>query len=73
MNQEKIKMITYSIVEPQFEIIQQIVGGYFTIIPLSDGKNMYVNEEGALKNLQVNEDASKIVGFNVFGNVIIVG
>tara|TARA_B110000902_G_scaffold261418_1_gene336150 strand:- start:1309 stop:1530 length:222 start_codon:yes stop_codon:yes gene_type:complete len=73
MESTEIKMVNYSIEEPTLETIQKIVGGYFTIIPLSDGKNMYVNEEGELAKLKVNKDASKIVGFPVFGNVIIVG
>tara|TARA_B100000795_G_C22544207_1_gene339985 strand:- start:228 stop:449 length:222 start_codon:yes stop_codon:yes gene_type:complete len=73
MESTEIKMVNYSIEEPTLEIIQKIVNGYFTIIPLYDGKNMYVNEEGELRKLKINEDASKIVGFHVFGNVIIVG
>ena len=33
---------------------------------------MYVNEEGELKKLPVNNEASKMVGFNVYGKVLIV-
>ena len=33
---------------------------------------MYVNEEGQLKNLPINVEASKMAGFNVYGKVLIV-
>tara|TARA_B110000908_G_C10247125_1_gene449512 strand:+ start:2360 stop:2581 length:222 start_codon:yes stop_codon:yes gene_type:complete len=73
MESTEIKIVNYSIEEPKLETIQKIVGGYFTIIPLPDGKMMYVNEEGALIHLNINKEASIITGFPVFGNVIIVG
>ena len=73
MESTEIKMVNYSIEEPTLETIQKIVGGYFTIIPLSDGKNMYVNEEGKLKNLDVNNSAKKIVGYTIYGKVLIIG
>ena len=69
----KNKEIIYYDIEPDIEIIQKIVGGYFTIIPLTNKKLMYVNEEGELRNLQVNKDATKIVGYKVYGNVLITG
>jgi len=73
MESTEIKIVNYSIEEPKLETIQKIVGGYFTIIPLPDGKMMYVNEEGGLMNLKINKEASSITGFSIFGNVIIVG
>ena len=38
-----------------------------------DNKMMYVNEEGALKNLPVNLEASEIAGFKIYGKVLIIG
>lgn len=73
MNTKKIEEINYYKDEPEFDIIQNIVGGYFTIIQLNDNKIMYVNEEGELRKLKINTKASEIVGFNIYGNVLIVG
>ena len=69
---ETNKEIIYYDNEPDIKIIQKIVGGYFTIIPLIDNKLMYVNEEGELINLPININATKIVGYNIYGNVLIV-
>ena len=33
---------------------------------------MYVNEEGELRQLQVNENATKMVGYTIYGNVLIL-
>ena len=67
------KEIIYYDIEPDITIIQKIVGGYFTIIPLTNNKLMYVNEEGELIQLQVNKKATEIVGYKIYGNVLIVG
>ena len=72
-NQNKDKNIFYYEDEPELEVIQKIVDGYFTIIPFADNRLMYVNEEGELKNLHINEEASKIVGYTIYGKVLIVG
>ena len=69
---EKEQTIFYYKKEPDLETIQNIVGGYFTIIYTPDNKLMYVNEEGELKKLPANNEASKMVGFNVYGKVLIV-
>ena len=69
---KKEQTIFYYKKEPDLETIQNIVGGYFTIINTPDNKLMYVNEEGELKKLPANNEASKIVGFNVYGKVLIV-
>lgn len=63
--------ISYYDIEPDLDTIQRTVEGYFTIIPLKD-RLMYVNEEGALQNLPVNKQASNLVGYQVYGNVILV-
>ena len=69
----KEKTIFYYQEEPDLETIQKTVEGYFTIVPLLDNKMMYVNEEGALKNLPVNQEASEIAGFKIYGKVLIIG
>ena len=70
---ETNKEIIYYNNEPDIKTIQKIVEGYFTIIPLIDNKLMYVNEEGQLISLPINVSASKMVGYNIYGNVLIVG
>lgn len=71
--QNKDKTIFYYQEEPDLETIQKTVEGYFTIVPLLNNKMMYVNEEGALKNLPVNQKASEIAGFKIYGKVLIIG
>ena len=77
--EEKEETIFYYKNEPDLETIQKIVEGYFTIIyifPFESNPNvcklMYVNEEGQLKNLPVNVEASKMAGFDVYGKVLII-
>ena len=71
--QNKDKTIFYYQEEPDLETIQKTVEGYFAIVPLLDNKMMYLNEEGALKNLPVNQKASEIAGFKIYGKVLIIG
>ena len=65
--------VQYRESEPDFETIQQIVDGYFTIIPMMDEKMMYINEEGLIRKLPLNTEASKLVGYRIYGNVLVVG
>ena len=76
---EKEQTIFYYKNEPDLETIQKIVDGYFTTIyvfPFKLNPNvcklMYLNEEGELKNLPINVEASKMAGFNVYGKVLVV-
>ena len=66
------KEIIYYDIEPDMKIIQEIVGGYFTIIPLKNNKLLYINEEGELRKLQINKKATEIVGYKIYGNALIV-
>ena len=60
--------------EPSFLEIQELVGGYFTLINVIVENNvsavMYVNEEGEITGLPVNMEASKLAGFDVFGDTV---
>ena len=67
------KEIFYYDEEPNIGIIQKRVGGYFTIIPLPNGKLMYVNEEGEIRDLKINKEATLITGYKIYGNVLIIG
>lgn len=66
------KEIVYADTEPDEETIRQIVGGYFTTISLKNHKLMYVNEEGELQKLHLNKSATSMVGYNIYGNVLIL-
>ena len=49
------------------------MGGYFTAIRLPNNKLMYINEEGELRNLKYNNQATKLVGYTIYGTVLIIG
>ena len=65
--------IVYCESEPPLDKIQKIINGYFMIIHLPNNKLMYVNENGIPLKLPINKEATKIVGFEVYGDVLIVG
>ena len=50
---------------------QDLVGGYIEYCPVDKHSFMYVDEEGLLKNKDVNPKASDIEGRIVVGNVIL--
>lgn len=59
------------------EELQKAVGGYIQIVPIISGEHsgrlMVVDEEGLVKaNTQLNEEASKIAGQRIVGQVIII-
>ena len=51
--------------------LQDFVGGYIELVPLGEGKVMVVNEEGRLKRLHPNHEASEIAGQDIVGNVLV--
>ena len=56
------------------DFLQEAVGGYIEAVGLSSyDAVMYVNEEGILRGLPVNPEASDIAGQILVGDVIIVG
>lgn len=52
--------------------IQNFVDGYVEIIQLGKSKKMYVNEEGLLAKLPMNEVASNLAGQPIVGNVLVI-
>ncbi len=51
--------------------IQGYVGGLMEIVYLDDGKCLIVNEEGRLKNLPFNYNASWLARKSIVGNTIL--
>ena len=46
--------------KPTLKEMQEIVGGYIQIIPLTRDKSVVLNEEGKLNQLSVNEQATQL-------------
>jgi hypothetical protein len=63
--------VIYTNIEPNHEYINNLVGGYFTSISLGNNKIMYMNEDGETIKLPINDEASSIVGYTIYGNVLI--
>lgn len=56
--------------------LQRFVGGYIERVKTRDGRDMWVNEEGLLRNLPVNEVATLLIDPNylhhgIRGNVLV--
>ena len=49
-----------------------IAQGYFEVLKLIDARDMFLNETGSY-NLPLNEEASNMFKFKIYGNVAIVG
>lgn len=49
-----------------------LVGGYITLIPLLDEKQMLVDDDGIRKKLPINKEASAIADTTILGNAIIL-
>ena len=59
-NTAKLQIIEDSKHEPNLKAAQQFVGGYVEGSPFPNGDYLIVNEEGKLKNLPLNEEATKL-------------
>ena len=59
-NTAKLQIIEDSKHEPNLKAAQQFVGGYVEGITFPNGDYLIVNEEGKLKNLPLNEEATKL-------------
>ena len=56
----KLKIIDHVKLEPTHKEAQAFVGGYVEGISMPNGDYLIVNEEGKLKGLPFNEEASKL-------------
>ena len=56
----EFKIIKDSKDEPTLESAQEFVGGYVEGITFPNGDYLIINEEGKLKSLPVNEEATKL-------------
>lgn len=57
---------------PTLKQAQNFVGGLVEVVRLEDGNQMLVNEEGVMKNLPINFEASFEAGKVILGNAIIL-
>ena len=60
LNETKLKIISDFKDEPTLEQAQEFVGGYVEGITFPNGDYLIINEEGKLKSLPVNEEATKL-------------
>ena len=51
--------------------MQTAVGGLIELVTLRDGKHLICNEEGLLRSLPINEEASQLAGRMIVGNAIV--
>ena len=56
----EFKIVSDSKDEPTLESAQEFVGGYVEGITFPNGDYLIINEEGKLKSLPVNEEATKL-------------
>jgi len=57
--------------EQPLKVLQDIVGGWIEHVPLPDGRSMWANEEGLMKGLAYNPQASELSGRMIVGPVAI--
>ena len=57
--------------EPDYRLLQNLVGGYFTCLQMDNGAIMFLNDNGAYK-CKLNTEATEKYGFNIYGNIVIV-
>ena len=68
----KIDVIPKNGTDFQLSELQEIVGGYIEIVFTKDDQLMVVNDEGKLNGLPINEEATKLVGYDlIVGDVLV--
>lgn len=70
--ENKSKTIYYFDEDPGYEALQKITQGYFEVLKLMDGRDMFLSEEGRYR-LPLNIEASNMFKFEIYGNIAIVG
>jgi hypothetical protein len=60
--------------EVSLEQAQELVGGYVTHVPIPSrpDSQMFVDEEGLIKGLPVNKEASELAQQTIVGNAIVL-
>ena len=58
--------------EPTLKELQDEVGGFIELLPLEDGSQMIMDEEGTFKNKPLNYTASLMAGKIIVGDVVIL-
>lgn len=58
--------------EPTLEYLQDFVGGLIEVVPLRDGSQLIVNEEGLMKELPHNQQASELAMRDIVGNALVL-
>lgn len=53
--------------------LQALVGGYIQVVPMPDGRSLYIHEEGKLEGLEYNEAATEAMDGNLLDGDTIVG
>jgi len=71
-SEEKPKTIYYFDEDPGYEALQKITQGYFEVLKLMDGRDMFLSEDGRYR-LPLNIEASNMFKFEIYGNIAIVG
>lgn len=54
------------------EALQRAVGGSITVVKLSNGQKMLINEDGSRMGLLVNNAATVLCGHRVLGNAVLL-
>ncbi len=57
---------------PSLEEAQAIVEGMVELVRLHDGSQLLVNEEGRMRDMPLNEEASNIAGFTIVGPALLL-
>jgi hypothetical protein len=63
-NEEKLQFTT-------LPYLQKAVCGYIECVKIEDGRFVVFNEDYLVKNLPINQKATDICSFEVFGNAVI--
>lgn len=58
--------------EPDGDVLRQKVGNPYAIVPLEDSdRNMFIDDQGKRKKRPINEYATKLAGFPIYGDVAV--
>ena len=58
--------------KPTLDEAKEFVGGWVAMVTLDNGDQLLCDEDGGLKRLKTNEEATEIVGQRIVGNVMIL-